>query len=123
MFHQTLPAAVVRCFIFPTTVDAAVDMCYLPLLQGCVSVTDVTNESPHNEEGILFSSPNGTSLVTIATQTAEAFLPLDYKDGSREQGNQNLAALYHGGWALDSGQCGKGHLLYLVCVVRGIYCI
>ena len=84
-------------------------------------MTDVSNESPHNEEGILFSSPNGTSLVTIATQTAEAFLPLDYKDGSREQGNQNLAALYHGGWALDSGQCGKEHLLCLVWAVRGIF--
>ena len=92
------------------------------LFQGFISVADVSNESPHNEEAILFSSPNGTSLVTIATQTAEAFLPLDYKDGSRELGNQSLAALYHGGWALDSGQCGKGHLLSLLLSYLYAYC-
>ena len=87
-------------------------------LQGFIPVTNVSSESQHKEEAILFSGPNGTPLVTIATQTAEAFLPLDYKDGSRDVGSQNLAALYHGGWALDSGPGGKRYSLPCLC-----YCV
>ena len=65
-------------------------------------------DTPH--QILLQDGPNGQQLVTIATQTPDAYLPPDVVASTNVDAekrvsvsNQNLAALYHGAWPLENG--------------------
>ena len=77
---------------------------------------DVNTQTEH---GILINGPNGTKLVSIASQTAEVCLQ---EDGAAVT-NQNLTSLYHGGWPLSGGELQSNNVWFsCVCYVAFLIC-
>ncbi len=65
-------------------------------------------ETPDNQcTTLALGGSNGTNLVTIGTQTLESNESLQNVvlevDSQQHINNQNLAALYHGGWPIGKG--------------------
>lgn len=75
---------------------------FVAFQEGDVALTD----NQCNIDG----QPGSAKLVTIATQTSDVYLPSsaplvqDNNDWHQSPGNQNLSALYHGGWPLENGE-------------------
>ncbi|KAK2149870.1 hypothetical protein LSH36_433g01019 [Paralvinella palmiformis] len=65
---------------------------------------------------ILYNGPNGSKLVTIATQTAEQLLHAEaatntyQSDSGRQSSTHNFASLYHGAWPIHNGITSDGNL-------------
>lgn len=74
---------------------------FVAFQEGDVALTD----NQFNLDG----QTGSAKLVTIATQTNDVYLPSsaplvqDSNDWHQSPGNQNLSALYHGGWPLENG--------------------